>query len=103
LRKHFDANPLGHVLSNDSCIVTERNPDTVRGADVAFYSYERVPRGPIPPGLLSVPPDLVFEVLSPNDRWSDVHVKVAEYLHAGVQAVCVLDDSTRSVHVFCAD
>jgi Uma2 family endonuclease len=103
LRQHLDAHSSGRVLSNDSCVVTERNPDTVRGADVAFYSYQRVPRGPLPLGLLPIAPDLVFEVLSPTDRWSEVHVKVAEYLHAGVRAVCVLDDSARSIHVFYAD
>ncbi|MHB1561595.1 MAG: Uma2 family endonuclease, partial [Isosphaeraceae bacterium] len=35
---------LGHVLSNDSGVITERDPDTVRGADVAYYSYARLPR-----------------------------------------------------------
>ncbi len=34
----------GGRLTNGSGVVTERDPDTVRGADVAFYSYERVPR-----------------------------------------------------------
>jgi Uma2 family endonuclease len=46
---------------------------------------------------------LVFEVLSPSDRWSDVQVKVAEYLDVGVRAVCVVDDDTRSIHVFRPD
>jgi len=39
LRQFLEHNDLGHVLSNDSGVITERNPDTVRGADVAFYSY----------------------------------------------------------------
>ena len=60
----------------------------------------RVAKGPLPWDYLPVAPDLVFEVLSPTDRWSDVQVKVAEYLEVGVRAVCVVDDDTRSVHVF---
>src|SRR3954467_6898041 len=36
---------LGHVLSNDTGVITERGPDTVRGADVSFYSFARVPKG----------------------------------------------------------
>jgi Uma2 family endonuclease len=103
LRRFFDKAPIGHVLTNDSSTVTERDPDTVRGPDVSFYSYQRVPRGPLPDGLLPVAPDLVFEVRSPNDRWSELHVKVAEYLSAGVQTVCVLDDTTKSLHAFHAD
>src|SRR5271155_2912612 len=39
---------LGRVLSNDTGVITERGPDTVRGADVSFYSFARVPKGPLP-------------------------------------------------------
>src|SRR5215831_14672334 len=39
---------LGQVLNNDSGVITEQGPDTVRGPDVAFYSYSRIPRGPLP-------------------------------------------------------
>lgn len=35
---------LGRILINDSGVVTEREPDTVRGADIAYYSYQRVPK-----------------------------------------------------------
>jgi Uma2 family endonuclease len=94
---------LGHVVSNDSGVLTERNPDTVRGADIAFYSYARVPPGPLPEGYLEVPPDLVFEVRSPGDRWRTVLGKVTEYLDAGVTWVCVLDPQTQSAHLYHAD
>jgi Uma2 family endonuclease len=103
LQSHLDEHPTGRVVSNDSGVITERDPDTVRGADIAYYSVERVPRGPLPDGLLDVSPDVVIEVLSPSDRWSEVQVKVAEYLDAGVRAVCIADDDTRSIHVFWAD
>src|SRR5262249_5735735 len=39
LGRFLDAHDLGHLVSNDSGVVTERDPDTVRGADVSFYSY----------------------------------------------------------------
>ena len=45
LRDFADEHDLGHVLCNDSGVITERDPDTVRGADVSFYSYAKVPRG----------------------------------------------------------
>src|SRR5262245_10762055 len=90
---HVDRYDLGHVLTNDSGVITERNPDTVRGADVSFYGYEKVPKGPLPAReYLSVPPDLVFEIRSPDDRRSKLLTKVAEYLNVGVAVVCVLDD-----------
>jgi Uma2 family endonuclease len=94
---------LGRVVSNDSGVLTERDPDTLRGTDVAFYSFARVPRGPLPQGYLPVPPELVFEVRSPTDRWSEIMIKVGEYLSAGVSLVCVLDPQTGSAHLFDAN
>jgi Uma2 family endonuclease len=91
---------LGRLVSNDSGILTEHNPDTVRGADVAFYSYQRVAEGPLPEHYLDVAPELIFEVRSPGDRWAKNHTKVAEYLQAGVVWVCVLDEQTRTAHLF---
>jgi Uma2 family endonuclease len=98
-----DGRDLGRVVSNDSGVITERDPDTVRGADVTYYSYLRVPKGPMPDGYLPVAPELVFEVRSPTDRWKNVLTKVAEYLNAGVAVVCVLDAQTETAHVYFED
>jgi Uma2 family endonuclease len=100
---HAAEHHLGHVVSNDSGIQTGCDPDTVRGADVAFYSFARVPPGPMPQGYLAVVPELVFEVRSPTDLWKKVHVKVGEYLDAGVTVVCVLDEQTHTAHVYHAE
>ncbi len=100
LRRHLDDYPLGRVVCNDSGVVTERDPDTVRGSDVAFYSFKRVPPGPLPQGYLTVVPELVFEVRSPSDRWGQILAKVSEYLEAGVSVVCVLDQMTERCHVY---
>jgi Uma2 family endonuclease len=97
---HADQRGLGHVVVNDSGVVTQRDPDTVRGADVAFYSFGRVPRGPFPAGYPNVVPELVFEVRSPTDRWSRLLGKVSEYLDTGVTVVCVLDQQSETVHVY---
>lgn len=95
-----DEHNLGHVVGNDSGVRTQRDPDTVRGADVAFYSYNRVPPGPFPQGYLPVVPELVFEVRSPTDRWSAIWLKIGEYLEAGVTVVCVLDQMTERCHIY---
>jgi Uma2 family endonuclease len=101
LASYVEAQDLGYVLSNDSGVITERSPDTVRGADVAYYSYKRVPKGSLPyEEYLAVAPELVVEVLSPDDRWSKALAKAAEYLSAGVEVVVVVDPKRRVVHVF---
>jgi Uma2 family endonuclease len=102
-RQHVDAHDLGRVMSNDSGIITERDPDTVRGADIAYYSYKRLPRGPLEPGYGPEVPELVIEVRSPGDSWPEIHIKVGEYLLAGVLKVVVLDPGRRRAHVYSAD
>lgn len=97
-----DEHHLGHVLGNDSGVVTERDPDTVRGPDVAFVSYTKV-RATENPEYLTIAPDAVFEVFSPSDRWSEMHVKVAEYRAMGVPAVYVIDPATARVHCYFTD
>jgi Uma2 family endonuclease len=98
-----DDRDLGHVVNNDAGVITERGPDTVRGPDVAFYSYKQVPKGPLPSDYGAAPPELVIEVRSPSDRWPKVLAKVAEYLDAGVLAVVVLDDDSRTALLCLAD
>lgn len=100
LLQHLESCDLGVVTGNDAGVITERDPDSVRGPDVAFYSYGRVPRGSEPVGYPGVAPEVVFEVLSPEDRWAEVHRKTAEYLEAGVLVVCVVDPLRRRVHVY---
>ncbi|HYO26453.1 MAG TPA: Uma2 family endonuclease [Lacipirellulaceae bacterium] len=94
---------LGRVLTNDSGIITRRSPDSVRGADIAYYSYRSVPKDEHPLIYAARPPEVVFEVKSRDDRWSKIHEKVAEYLAAGVLAVCVVDPETETVAVHHSD
>jgi Uma2 family endonuclease len=101
---YLDRHDIGHILTNDAAVRTERGPDTVRGADVAYLSYDRRPKGPLQPNCyIDEVPELVFEVRSPSDRWPPLMAKVAEYLEAGVKCVCALDEPTRSARVCTAD
>jgi Uma2 family endonuclease len=97
---HVEAGDLGHVMSNDTWVKTGSDPDTVRGADVCFVSYGRLPKDEVPDGVVPVAPDLVVEVRSPSDRWNDIFIKVGEYLRVGVRAVVVLDPKTTSATVY---
>lgn len=99
LRQFVRSRNLGRVVTNDSGVVTERNPDTLRGMDVAFYSFARVPAGEPPDGYWPAP-ELVFEVLSPANTKKAMSAKVAEYHAAGVLVVCVLDPDAGVLAVF---
>ena len=103
LREYVKTHKLGRMIGNDSAVVTTRGPDTVRGPDVAFYSYARVPKGRMPKGQLPQPPEIVFEVRSPNDRWSEMLAKAVEYLQAGVDAVVLVDPDSETVSLLHGD
>jgi Uma2 family endonuclease len=93
----------GVVAINDTGVITERDPDSVRGPDVLYITRERLPGGEIPSTFLSVAPDLAIEVLSPHDVWKNVLEKITEYFEAGVREVWVVDPEDRTMQVFRPD
>lgn len=104
LRCFLDNFPNGLVMTNDSGVITEREPDTLRAPDIAYYSFERIARGRAPrEDYYNVSPNLVFEVKSPSDVWREINEKAFELLSAGVQYVCVADPETELLYIFQID
>lgn len=98
LRVYAKETGRGRVAVGDVAIYTRRDPDTVRGADVVFLSHERCARrGRLT--FLDVAPEIVVEVLSPDNRPGEVAQKVDEYLSIGVDRVWVIDGRRRQVRV----
>ncbi|MFO0851518.1 MAG: Uma2 family endonuclease [Gemmataceae bacterium] len=98
LGNHADAGKLGWVTTNDTGVLLERGPDTVRGPDVAFWSITRQPT--IPEDYFEIPPDLAVEVLSPDDRRAAVRAKIKEYLFYSVKLIWLIDPEARTVIVY---
>jgi Uma2 family endonuclease len=65
-------------------------------------SQARLPDPP-PTGFAQLAPDLVVEVLSPDDRPGEVLAKVADWLRAGSQLVWVVDPVRHTARVYRAD
>jgi len=89
---------LGVVLTEVGFKLRSK-PDTVRAPDVSFIRSDRLPAAD-PLAFWSGPPDVAIEVLSPDDRSSEVNEKVEEYLAYGVRCVVVVDPSDRIVTSF---
>jgi Uma2 family endonuclease len=87
----------GEVMAGEAGIYIRRNPDTVRAPDAAFISNERLAQRKSP-SFLDVAPELVVEVLSPDDRWSEVTEKMEDYFETGVARVWVVDSKSRRLH-----
>lgn len=103
LANYVDDRELGRVLANDAGMITERDPDTVRGPDISFFSFSRIPKGASLEGYAQVAPEVAFEVRSPRDRWPKILRRVSEFLNAGVLAVYVVDAKKETVTLFDAE
>lgn len=93
-RKH----KLGWVFVGEVGVYTSSQPDTVRGVDVVFISRQRLP---LPTGkALRVAPELVVEIVSPSDRWTEIRSKIAEYFAIGVERVWIVEPDKKQVLVY---
>jgi Uma2 family endonuclease len=88
----------GYACSNDTGLILERDPDTVRGPDIVLYEESRR-HGQLNPRYSEQPPTLAVEVLSPNDKWPKVTRRVTNFLNHGVKLIWVVDPETCSVTV----
>src|ERR1043165_8526438 len=79
LMTYLDAKPLGEVTGADGGFWIARNPDTVRVPDVGFIRRERAV---MTDHFFDGPPDIAVEVISPNDTYTEVAGKTAEWLQA---------------------
>lgn len=99
LRNYLDVHNLGVITGPDG--MSRLFGETVRGPDVAFVSWSRLPGGRLPtdPVPLLVP-DFVIEVLSISNTRSEMTRKRREYFQAGVRLVWMIDPRRRTVAVF---
>ena len=100
---HVRPNRLGRVTGTDAGVLLERNPDTVREPDVAYFSAETLPLDVKVRGFYEVVPDFVVEVVSPNDRPREIADKVAMWLSHGVRLVWAVYPTARTVAAHIAD
>jgi Uma2 family endonuclease len=97
---HVEAARLGDTFAAETGFIVEHDPDSVRGADVAFVGNERLARITNLKKHIPFGPDLAVEVLSPNDRDHEVEEKVQVWLAAGCLLVWTVDPVIRIVVVY---
>ena len=97
LRVFLAAQRIGEAVAEQEFRL---GPDTVRRPDVAFLRSETVARIDKSKSILEVVPDLVAEVVSPNDTAEKLMRKVDQFLAAGCSLVWVVYPAERKVHVY---
>ncbi len=89
----------GYACGNDTGLILERDPDTVRGPDVMLYTQVRR-YDDLKVHWCDAPPTLAVEVLSPNDRWGTMTRRIAQFLQRGAAMVWLVDPEGRTVTLY---
>lgn len=97
---HVRARALGTTFAAETGFQLASDPDTVRAPDAAFVCRERADAAGSPDGYWPGAPDLAVEVVSPNDRHSEVEGKALSWIDAGTRAVVVVDPPLRTATVY---
>jgi Uma2 family endonuclease len=102
--QHVDLHRLGVINgAQGSFQIFPDSPKKVRIPDVSFARWEKLPAGGVEEGHGKIAPDLVVEVISPNDFAVEVGVKVRDFLDAGVSLIWVANPDTNDVLVYRSD
>ena len=96
-------NDLGEVYAAETGFRIGSNPDHVRAPDLAFVSRRRLVEVGEIHGYFPGAPDLAIEVISPNDRYTNVAEKVRDWMDAGAIMVVVINPRRREVTVYHPD
>ncbi len=72
---------------------TQVSPSRVRIPDLVLV------RTGAQPDVLTEPPLLIVEILSPDDSYSDTQQRAQDYLTMGVPAIWIIDPQTRTARV----
>lgn len=89
----------GYVCGNDTGVIWEGEPDTVKGPDVIFHD-KNLPFGELNPKWTEEVPALVVEVRSPNDRMSKINRRISQFLTWGVPLVWLVDSEDQTVTIY---
>ena len=100
LAVHVETLGLGITYAAETGFRIAVSPDTVRAPDAAYVSHHRLASIEPTRGYLPLAPDLVIEVISPSDSYSEVEAKVTDWLEAGSRIVLVADPENRLLKAY---
>jgi Uma2 family endonuclease len=104
IERHVEACQLGWVFGSEAGYrIDPHRPNLLRKPDISFVRHGRLPGGKPSKSYENLAPDLVVEVVSPNDTVAELEEKIEEYLSAGVQLIWIVNPSTETVRVHRAD
>src|ERR1700733_11298139 len=102
LAHHLFDNPVGEALM-EGLFHLPLPADRNRRPDVAFVSAQRLAQAPPQLGsenAWAVMPELMAEVVSPNDLAEEIIERVDEYFAAGTKSIWVVYPTQRLIYIY---
>ena len=85
----------------DSSTAFKMKGGNKRSPDISFVSKERlVGLKRLPKGFFDGAPDLVVEIISPDNTFEEIHNKIEEYFESGTRLLWVIHPDERYVLVY---
>lgn len=79
--------------------MTGIGPSELVRVDVAYMSHERFQQVQSH-SYLDVAPELIVEVMSSDDTWTQIQEKLAEYFAIDVKVIWVVDPKLKQIHSY---
>ncbi len=98
LNQYCRSNDYGDTVAADPGYLLDRDPDTVRAPDIAWFAPGKLTS--VGPGFPELAPDLAVEVKSPSNSNPEMAAKAAMWLSYGSQQSWVLDPERTAVTVY---
>jgi Uma2 family endonuclease len=93
----------GRVGAEWAILLKRQGKDWAPLPDLTYISYERLPKSWKRNEACPAIPELVIEIISPDQTIKEFEEKAKDYLVAGVSRVWVIDPEVMSIRVFLPD
>lgn len=93
----------GRVGAEWAILLKRQGKDWAPLPDVTYISYERLPKSWKRNEACPALPELVIEIISPDQTMKEFEDKAKDYFAAGVSRVWVVDPEAISIRVFFSD
>lgn len=90
----------GRTVAEWAILLKRQGKDWTPLPDVTYISYERLPKSWKRNEACPVPPELVIEIISPDQTMKEFEDKAKDYFDAGVSRVWVVDPEAINIRVF---
>jgi Uma2 family endonuclease len=105
LTEHCESQQPGWIFPGETPFQCFKDdPKRIRKPDTAFIALDRYTAEQCETeGYITVRPDLVAEVISPNDLAYDVTDKRREWLAVGVKLLWIIEPVDKTIHIYKPD